>query len=196
MDEKWNTILIAVVISVVLTTATSYLMISSFGKTGSQGPQGARGSQGEQGPQGLQGEQGPRGTTGPKGDTGSQGIQGPTGSEGPPGEPFSGYEMDFDYVAGTWNTLNTWTGSADRVTELFEIPSQQIRISWDLDVGEYGTFYISIHEQGSDYGSGSWHASEQPNGETMAYLEPGHYYLEFSSFRTQFDVTVEVYVPS
>ena len=196
MDEKWNTVIIGVVIAVVLSTATSYFMISSFGKTGSQGPQGERGPQGLQGSQGLRGEQGLRGPTGPKGDTGSQGIQGPAGPQGPPGEPFAGYEMDFDYQAGTWNTLKTWTGSSDRYTELFYIPSQQIRISWNLDLGGPSLFWISIYKEGDEYNTDSWgHLDEQPQGETMAYLDPGTYYLKFSVIDCTYRVSVEVYVP-
>lgn len=194
MDEKWNTVIIAVVIAVVLSSATSYFMISSFGKSGPQGPQGERGPTGLQGLQGVRGEQGPRGATGPKGDTGSQGIQGPTGPQGPPGEPFEGYEMDYDYTAGTWNSLKTWTGSADRNTELFEIPSQQVRISWDLSLGQYSTFWIHLRSQ-SGGASGTWHASDQPIGDTMAYIDPGHYYLEFSVMDTYYEITIEVYVP-
>ena len=62
-------------------------------------------------------------------------------------------------------------------------------------MGQYGLFHIRIYEQGADYGSGSWTASDQPVGETMAYLDPGHYYLEFTVIDTQYEVTIEVYVP-
>lgn len=196
MDEKWNTVIIAVVIAVVLSTATSYLMISSFGKPGPQGPQGERGPQGLQGSQGLRGEQGPRGATGPKGDTGSQGIQGPAGPKGSPGEPFAGYEMDFDYITGTWNTLKTWTGAAQRTTELFAIPSYQIRISWNLVPGQISLFAIQLYKQGDKYPMSTWmELEEQPLGETMAYVLPGHYYLHFTLMDCEYNVTVDVYVP-
>lgn len=196
MDEKWNTILIAVVISAVLTTATSYLMISSFGKAGPQGPPGETGLQGEQGPQGLRGEQGPRGATGSKGDTGSQGIQGPTGPQGLPGDPFEGFEIDYDYTTGIWNTIKTWTGSASRSTELFSVPSQQIKITWDLTVGEWSSFTMYIYEQGAIGYTDAWlWIEDQPQGETMAYLVPGTYYLDFNVNNCPYEVTVEVYVP-
>ena len=170
-------------------------MISSFGKTGPQGPQGETGLQGEQGPQGLRGDQGPRGATGSKGDTGSQGIQGSVGPQGPPGDPYSGYELETDLKTGQWNQIASWRGSSDKTTELFSVPAQQIRITWDLNSGSR-YFYITLHAQGADYLTDGWSdLAEQPQGDTMAYVDPGVYYLEFSVMDCTYSVTVEVYVP-
>ena len=196
MNENRNTVIIAVIIALVLSTTASYFMISSFGKQGPQGIQGEDGSQGLQGAQGVKGEQGPRGDTGSKGDTGSQGIQGPTGSQGPPGEPFAGFAIDSDFNSGAWNTIKTWTGSASRNTELFTVPSQQIKISWNLNTQQYSHFTIWLYKQGDDYHTDSWlSVDEQPQGETMAYVDPGVYYLELSVSDCVYSLTVEVYVP-
>ena len=86
----------------------------------------------------------------------------------------------------------TFTGSADRFTELFAIPSQQIRISWDLNLGQYSTFWITLYEFEASYQTESWHASDQPNGNTMAYISQGTYYLEFTAADTNYEVTIEV----
>ncbi|NVM55603.1 MAG: hypothetical protein HWN66_17985 [Candidatus Helarchaeota archaeon] len=188
-----NTFIVAVVISVILSIGISYVIFPSIlAIEGLQGPSGPQGPQGPPGPQGPSGPQGLKGETGPQGPPGPQGEEGP---QGPPGEPYAGFTLEYDFINGQWNKIATFTGSADRITELFAIPSQQIRISWDLNVGQYGTFYISLYEFGDSYPVGSWHASDQPNGDTMAYISPGTYYLEFTVLDTSYDVTIEVYVP-
>ena len=104
--------------------------------------------------------------------------------------------MEYDFINGQWNTIKTWVGSADRFTELFSVPSQQIRISWDLNTQQYSHFTIWLYKQGDTYYTEGWlSVDEQPQGETMAYVEPGIYYLEFSVSDCVYSVTVEVYIP-
>jgi len=192
-ESKLNvkTLIAAIVISVILSVSVSYMIIpSGTGELGSQGPigetgpPGPKGEKGEAGPQGLTGLQGPQGSTGPE------------GPQGPPGEPYPGFELEYDFINGQWNEIATWTGSASRTTELFSVPSLQIRITWDLDTGEISAFYISLYEQGDAYPTDSWlDVSAQPQGETMAYINPGAYYLDFDVINCDYTVTVEVYVP-
>jgi len=173
-ESKLNvqTLIAAIVISVILSVYVSYMII----------PSGTD----ELGPRGLIGETGPPGPKGEKGDTGPQ---------GPPGEPYPGFELEYDFINGQWNEIATWTGSASRTTELFSVPSLQIRITWDLDAGQISGFYIYLYEQGDAYPTDSWlDVSAQPQGETMAYINPGAYYLDFDLVNCDYTVTVEVYV--
>ena len=65
-----------------------FLLLSSAGVPGPQGPQGEPGPQGEQGPAGADSiVPGPQGAQGPTGSQGSQGDPGSVGPAGPQGEP-------------------------------------------------------------------------------------------------------------
>jgi hypothetical protein len=158
---------------------------------GPQEEQGLQGPQGEIGPQGIQGLTGPQGFEGVSGPIGEQGPQ------GPPGEPYSGYELEYDFINGQWNIINTWSGAAGRSTKLIEIPSQQIKITWDCEVyGDDSRFSINVYElDGTPWASVLHLIQNQPQGESMVYLNPGVYYLEFIVYECEYNVTVEVYVP-
>ncbi|MBA7678235.1 hypothetical protein ES703_86508 [subsurface metagenome] len=89
-ENKFNlpTLIAAILISVILSVAISYSVISP--KTGPPGPEGPLGLQGEvglTGSQGIQGPKGERGEVGPQGEQGSQGSQGIQGIVGEIGEP-------------------------------------------------------------------------------------------------------------
>jgi hypothetical protein len=168
MSQKFdiNTIIVAAIISTLLSVGVSYIIL----------------------PKGLQGPPGPTGATGP---------QGPAGPQGSPGDPFSGFVLPYDYTSGTWNTVATWSGSATRKTELFYIPSGQMKISWSLyNVQSFSSFSISLYIEGGSYPSDSWlFIQNQKVGETMAYIDPGNYYLDLSAYELTYQVTVQVYVP-
>jgi hypothetical protein len=74
-EINWKTVIIAVVISVILSGVISYMILPA----GPQGPQGPKGDTGDTGPQGPKGDTGDTGPQGPKGDTGDTGPQGPPG---------------------------------------------------------------------------------------------------------------------
>lgn len=104
-------------------------------------------------------------------------------------------QKTFEYSPGTWTRIKKWTGSADKTTELFYVPSDQMRIIWDLDVGKYAYFSIKLYDEDGDYLEGWLLLNEQPSGETYAYVEPGFYYLEFSVSDCYYNVKVEVVIP-
>ena len=194
-DNKINmqTVIIAVVISVILSVGISYMISPSSQEA--VGPQGPPGTEGNTGPQGLPGE---KGDPGPQGERGSQGLTGPTGPpgpEGPPGESYS-YEEVLEYVSEELEAVLTFTGSTDRNTNLFYVPVNQIKISWDLDVGQISAFSIWLYnyKEGVDYLTDIWGSLvEQPQGDTYAYVDPGYYYLEFDVIRCDYTVTVETF---
>jgi len=196
-ESKLNvqTLIAAIVISVILSVSVSYMIIpSGTGELGSQGPigetgpPGPKGEEGDTGPQGLTGLQGPQGTDGSQG---PQGLIGPEGPPGPPGEAYS-YEEFLEYISEELDTVKTWTGSADRKTELFYIPVNQIKITWSLVTQQYSGFTLWLYEEGDEYYTEGWLSlDDQPQGETYAYITPGYYYLEFSVLNCQYTVTVE-----
>lgn len=190
-ESKLNvqTLIAAIVISVILSVSVSYMIIpSGTGELGFQGPIG------ETGPPGPKGEKGDTGLQGPQGEAGSPGTKGEKGDigpQGPPGESYS-YEEFLEYISEELETVKTWTGSADRKTELFYIPVNQIKISWDLDTDQYSSFTIWLYEEGDEYYTDGWLSLDaQPQGETYAYIAPGYYYLEFSVYGCQYTVTIE-----
>jgi hypothetical protein len=76
-EINWKTVIVAVVISVILSGVISYMILPA-GPQGPPGPQGPQGLQGLQGVQGIQGEKGDKGDKGDQGDTGPQGPSGLT----------------------------------------------------------------------------------------------------------------------
>jgi len=187
-ESKLNvqTLIVAIVISVIVSVSVSYMIVpSGTGELGLLPDDFIQGPVGETGPPGPQGE---TGSPGPQGETGPQGSQGPPG---PPGEAYS-YEDFLEYVSEELETMKTWTGSADRKTELFHVPVNQIKITWSLMPQQYSGFTIWLYEEGEEYPTESWLSlDEQPQGETYAYIDPGYYYLEFTVFKCQYTVTVE-----
>jgi len=170
-----TTLIVAVIVSVFLSVGASYVMLPDL--------------KGELGPRGPIGLDGPQGPIGPAGSQGPIGLEGPRGEEGPPGDPFEGYLLPIEYTSGSWNTIKTWIGSADRVTELFSAPTSQLRIKWDLDTSENSLFYMYLYGDGDSYSTQAWTA------ETMAYVDPGVYYFEFSVSSVGYQISVDVYIP-
>jgi hypothetical protein len=184
-------------IGVVLFTIFMTLILSALILTVPSFQNALRGPQGEKGPKGDTGPQGIQGLTGPPGEQGPIGESGPQGEQGPQGEPYSGFVIEYDFINGQWNQIASWNGSASRITELFVVPAQQLRITWDLNF-TYGfpTFQIGLHELNSTFWTEYWMSlTTQPQGETMAYINPGTYYLNFEVYRCNYSVTVEVYIP-
>ena len=180
----WRNIAIGVILSSIISSiilSALILYVPSF-QDALRGPQGEKGIQGEIGTQGIQGLTGPPGEPGP---------------QGPQGEPYSGLVLEYDFINGQWNEITSWAGSASRITELFVVPAQQIRITWDLNFTyEFPTFQIGLQELEDTFWTEYWMAlTNQPQGETMAYIEPGTYYLAFEVYKCSYNVTVEVYVP-
>ena len=186
----WGSIAIGVILSSVISSIIllAFVMYVPSFQDALRGPQGEKGLQGDIGTQGIQG------LTGPLGELGPQGEQGP---QGPQGEPYSGLVLEYDFINGQWNEIASWAGSASRTTELFVVPAQQIRITWDLNFTyEYPTFQIGLRELDDTFWTEYWMSlTDQPQGETMAHINPGTYYLVFEVYKCSYNVTVEVYVP-
>ena len=187
-ENKLNvqTLITAVVISVILSVSVSYMIIPSG--ISEIGPQG---SPGEAGPPGPKGEKGDTGTQGLTGLQGPQGPIGPEGPLGPPGETHS-YEEFLEYISEELETILTFSGSTTRKTNLFYVPVNQIKISWDLDGGQLSSFTMYLYEEGDNMYTDTWMSLEaQHQGDTYAYIDPGYYYLHFWVYSCDYTVTVE-----
>lgn len=188
-----QTLMIAVIISVVLSMGISYIISPS-----TVGPQGPTGPEGIQGPPGRTGDTGYQGETGAQGPRGERGLQGPTGARGPqgeeglPGESYT-YEEFLEYVSVELDTVITFSGSSGRTTNLFYVPTTQIKVSWDLDAfGSYPSFTMSLYRESGFIWEEYWYGLiDEPQGDTYAYISPGYYYLEFSVSSCDYTVTVE-----
>lgn len=100
------------------------------------------------------------------------------------------------YTKGEWNLLKTFSGSTERTTELFIIPSSEIKIGWDLKPGSYASFSIWLYDEQGKYVEAWLHLQEQLQGETYAHaLSTGNYYLELSVYDVQYTVVVEAWIP-
>jgi len=172
-----KTVIISVVISTILSVGISSVILGG----GEQGPPG---------PTGAQGPPGPKGDTGPAGPTGPTGPQGPQGIQGPPGESFS-YEEYLEHISQTLDTVITFRGSTDRSTELFYVPSNQIKISWNLDTTKYSVMAIFLYKEGDESYTGTWSIQDEPQADTYAYIDPGYYYLTFIVYDCDYEITVE-----
>ena len=91
-----------------------------------------------------------------------------------------------------WTLIKTWKGSSDRNTETFNVLSNQIRITWSLDVGENTHFAIILRDDKGEWVEAWTHLDDQPEGHTYAHITPGKYYLEISDIRCKYTVKVEV----
>lgn len=185
--------IIAIVISVIISVGISYMISpSTIGPQGPTGPEGIQGPPGRTGSTGFQGETGAQGSRGERGLQGLTGPRGPAGADGEPGETYT-YEEFLAYVAVELETVISFSGSAGRTTNLFYVPTNQIKISWDLDiVSGYSSFTILLYREGA----GIWNEYltglvDEPQGDTYAYISPGYYYLEFQVSNCDYTVTVE-----
>ena len=99
------------------------------------------------------------------------------------------------YAKGEWNLIAVFTGSTDKTTELFQVPSSEIRISWELQPGEYATFSIWM-ERHMEAWFDAWTGLEaQSEGETYAHgLPVGQYFLDLTAYSVQYTVTVEAWI--
>jgi len=157
-ENKFNipTLIAAILISVVLSVAISYSIISHE----------------------------PVGPQGPIGETG------PEGPPGPPGVTYS-YEEFLEYISEELETVKTWSGSASITTELFYVPVNQVKITWELETTDFTVFGIVLYEEGDDVMTSMWMIQADPQGVTYAYIEPGYYYLDLAAANCEYTVTVE-----
>lgn len=87
--------------------------------------------------------------------------------------------------------IKTWTGSSDKTTDLFYVPTKQVRISWAIaKTSSYTQLMIVITNPQKTYFE-YWAIENDLLGETYAYLRPGNYYLEISAINVKYVVMIE-----
>jgi len=101
-----------------------------------------------------------------------------------------------NYTKGKWNVLKVFTGSTYKSTELFLVPSSELRIKWEIKVGKYSMFSIWLYAVGGKYIKAWTGLESESKGEVYVHgLTPGNYYLEISAYDVQYKVTVEAWIP-
>jgi len=96
----------------------------------------------------------------------------------------------YNYTVGPWNTIKIWSGSSSKTTELFSV-SNQIKISWNNEMGDYSALTITLYTKESVI-KGTWMINkEDPKGETFAYVTPGLYYLEINPYYCRYEIRIE-----
>ena len=177
----YKTVVIAVLISVVLTAGIAYWKPSNIGPQGVQGPQGI---QGEQGLQGIQGEQGLTGIQGEPGES----IIGPIGPQGEPGEVYIDDDLRQEYedlldsinmavVEGFTQTIEyNISAGTDEIWE-FWIP--KYGIIWEASISFSGIYISMAHSwrRGDEryFAGSSGLALDRPDIPNQYY--PGQEYL-------------------
>jgi len=147
-ESKLNvqTLIAAIVISVILSVSVSYMIIPS--RTGEIGPQGPIGETGPPGERGLQGEPGPQGEVGPLG---------PQGEVGPPGLPCEPYTP-----IDAWKTIATFSGiSEGETTDTFYIPSETWRIQFYYRGDDSATFKFWVWQDDINVDSRTFYGPSQ-----------------------------------
>ncbi len=97
----------------------------------------------------------------------------------------------YNFTPGTWKTIKTWTGSIDKTTELFYIPSDEVKILWKLEVGTYSSCSIWLYNEQKEYVASWISLHEQPEGVTYAHITPGYYYLEIDVLNVNYVITMD-----
>ena len=174
MSGKLNvqTLLVAVIISVILSVGISYTIIS---------PDGSQGATGDTGARGATGDTGARGATGPKGDPGEDGVDGTDG----------GSEADIPFPTLEPDVIGSWSGSSDKTTAPFTVTGNAIQITWETQSNQYSVMYIYLYKMGETFPEATWGGLNMQSDSTYAYISPGTYYLDISCASTTYTITVE-----
>ena len=98
-------------------------------------------------------------------------------------------ENTFNYTPRALNLIKKWIGSAQIYTAIFNIPSDQVKITWILDVNQGGTFSIELYNDHNVLVD-SWGSLEGvEQGFTWVHdLTPGFHYFRFNAYRCTYDV--------
>lgn len=136
MEMDTSTLIMVVILSVIISTATSVGMIIGV-PTFRELLRGPQGPEGPQGSQGVQGEMGPPGPIGP------QSLEGPTGPIGPKGETGDPWilEGEWTHIEG-WK-YNDWDDDED--TEYVTFSYDVWKIDFWINVNHEAWFYIAVY---------------------------------------------------
>mgnify|MGYP000672153955 CR=1 FL=1 len=99
---------------------------------------------------------------------------------------------------GKWNTIITFTGSTDKTTELFHIPSGTWRINWTYTGGELAGFSFLVYPEGETvmYIETLMTMGPSQSDTTYIYKGPGNYYIKVSAANIEeWTLTIETFVP-
>lgn len=142
-----QTLLVAVLISTILSVGINSVIGGGQGEPGLQGEQGSAGPQGGQGITGSVGEQGLPGSVG---DQGPQGEPGPQGPPGPAAETIiqgETTESQFSitpYVRVYWKRQGTWDGESGKLNFTLGLNSGPDDLTCYPEEGEVGDYVVLL----------------------------------------------------
>lgn len=84
---------------------------------------------------------------------------------------------------GAWYEIARWTGTSDKNTEVFHIPSHEWRISWEVGEGAFGTvFGIIVYDAAGNFVD-SGGVIMEPGQDSTIVRGAGDYYLSISAMQ-------------
>jgi len=99
---------------------------------------------------------------------------------------------------GEWNVIATFTGSTDKTTELFHIPSGTWRINWTYTGGELAVFGFFVYPEGETtlYVESLATMGSSQSDTTYIYDGPGNFYIQLSAANIEeWTLTIEAFIP-
>lgn len=100
---------------------------------------------------------------------------------------------------GEWNTIITFTGSTDKTTELFYIPSGTWRINWTYTNGDLAAFGFFVYPEGETVLYVESVSADGPSQSDTTYIYegPGNYYIKLLATNiVQWTLTIEAFIPA
>jgi len=82
-----------------------------------------------------------------------------------------------------WSVIDTFAGSTDKTTRVFEVPSGTWRINWTYTGGEFAYFSFFVFPEDETVGYVEFVQSSHPNGSdvTHIYEGPGGFHVKVNA---------------
>lgn len=100
---------------------------------------------------------------------------------------------------GEWNTIITFTGSTDKTTELFHIPSETWRINWTYTGGSYAVFSFFVYPEGETTSYVEFLSAMGSSKSDVTYIYEGqdNFYVKLIAANIDpWTLTIQAFVPS
>lgn len=96
-------------------------------------------------------------------------------------------------TTGAWQVVAIYSGTVNRTTAHFHIPSSTWRIKWSYGTSEHAEFGFLVYPAGETVTHIESVSSSTSSGssETYIYQEPGDFYLKITVANAQYSITIE-----
>jgi len=99
---------------------------------------------------------------------------------------------------GEWNTIVTFTGSTEKTTELFHIPSDTWRINWTYTGWGSTLFGFTVYPEAKTIMCIETLMTMGPSQSDTTYIYegPGNYYIKLTEVNAEeWELTIEAFIP-